>query len=159
MPLHCSFRIWPLVMVLLPELASRAAERCSPCYRIRGFHSSSYEEFSRLGYNVMSSFESQPTLWGNVHPSCCLLHPGFLLGLGIFSGPEDGGDGPPKHRLTFRGLRGVISKKLELFIPLCFEIMFFFCNPISFEICISRGVLVSTLIHAIVYVFIHSAIV
>jgi hypothetical protein len=31
-------------------------------------------------------------------------------------GSEDGGDVPPKRRLTFNGLHGVISQKIVLFI-------------------------------------------
>jgi hypothetical protein len=42
------------------------------------------------------------------------FHAGFLLG--IFFDPEDGGDVPPKRRLTFNGLHGVISQKIVLFI-------------------------------------------
>jgi hypothetical protein len=38
---------------------------------------------------------------------------GFLLGL--FFNPKDG-DVPPKRRLTFNGLHGVISQKIVLFI-------------------------------------------
>jgi hypothetical protein len=38
---------------------------------------------------------------------------GFLLG--SFLNPEDGGDVPPKCRLTFNGLHGIISQKTELF--------------------------------------------
>jgi hypothetical protein len=30
--------------------------------------------------------------------------------------PEDGGDVPSKHQLTFNGLHGVISQKIVLFI-------------------------------------------
>jgi hypothetical protein len=41
------------------------------------------------------------------------MHAGFLLGL--FFDPEDGGDVPPKRRLTFNGLYGVISQKIGLF--------------------------------------------
>jgi hypothetical protein len=41
------------------------------------------------------------------------FHAGILLDL---FDPEDGGDAPPKHRLTFNGLHGVISQKLLLFI-------------------------------------------
>jgi hypothetical protein len=33
-----------------------------------------------------------------------------------FFGHEDGDDVPPKRRLTFNGLSGVISQKIELFI-------------------------------------------
>jgi hypothetical protein len=39
---------------------------------------------------------------------------GFLLGL-VFD-PEDGGDVPPKRRLIFNGLHGIISQKTVLFI-------------------------------------------
>jgi hypothetical protein len=31
--------------------------------------------------------------------------------LGLFD-PEDGGDVPPKHRLTFNGLHGVVPQKI-----------------------------------------------
>jgi hypothetical protein len=41
-------------------------------------------------------------------------HAGFLHSL--FLNPEDGGDVPPKCLLTFNGLHGVISQKIELFI-------------------------------------------
>jgi hypothetical protein len=41
-------------------------------------------------------------------------HAGFLLAL--FFHPEDGGDFPPKRRLIFNRLHGVISQKIELFI-------------------------------------------
>jgi hypothetical protein len=34
--------------------------------------------------------------------------------LGLFFNAEDGGDVPPKRRLTFIGLHGVISQKIEL---------------------------------------------
>jgi hypothetical protein len=47
----------------------------------------------------------------------CLLHVGFLLGL-LF-GLEDGGDVPPKRRLTFTRLYGVISQKTEFYSPRC----------------------------------------
>jgi hypothetical protein len=40
------------------------------------------------------------------------MYPGFLLGL--FLDPEDGGDIPPKRRLAFNGLHGVISQKTKL---------------------------------------------
>jgi hypothetical protein len=33
--------------------------------------------------------------------------------LALFFDPEEGGDIPPKRRLTFSGLHGVISKKIE----------------------------------------------
>jgi hypothetical protein len=42
-----------------------------------------------------------------------LLHAGFLCGL-LFD-PEDGGDVPPRRRLTFNGLYGITSQKTELF--------------------------------------------
>jgi hypothetical protein len=44
-------------------------------------------------------------------------HVALLAGLllSLFFGPEDGGDIPPKHRLTFDGPHGVISQKIELF--------------------------------------------
>jgi hypothetical protein len=35
--------------------------------------------------------------------------------LGLFFDPEDGGDVSPKRKLTFNGLHGVISQKIELF--------------------------------------------
>jgi hypothetical protein len=35
--------------------------------------------------------------------------------LALFFDPEDGGDVPPKRRLTFDGLYGVISQKIFLF--------------------------------------------
>jgi hypothetical protein len=41
------------------------------------------------------------------------FHAGFLLGL--FFEPENGGDIPPKHRLPFNGIHGVISQKIMLF--------------------------------------------
>jgi hypothetical protein len=42
-----------------------------------------------------------------------------LFFLGLFFGPEDGGEYiPPKHLLTFNGLHGVISQKIELFITI-----------------------------------------
>jgi hypothetical protein len=41
-------------------------------------------------------------------------HAGFLLGL--FFDPEDGGDVPPKRRLTFNRLHGIISQKTVFFI-------------------------------------------
>jgi hypothetical protein len=41
------------------------------------------------------------------------FHAGFLLGL--FFDPEDGSDVPPKRRLTFSGVHGVISEKIILF--------------------------------------------
>jgi hypothetical protein len=46
--------------------------------------------------------------------ACYLLHAGFLFGL--FFDPENGGDVPPKSHLTFTGLRGIMSQKIELFI-------------------------------------------
>jgi hypothetical protein len=46
--------------------------------------------------------------------SCCLLHSGFLLGL--FLHPEDWRGNPPKLRLTFAGLHGLISQKTEHFL-------------------------------------------
>jgi hypothetical protein len=39
------------------------------------------------------------------------FHVGFLLG--VFFDPEDGGNVPPKCRLTFNGLHGVISEKIS----------------------------------------------
>jgi hypothetical protein len=42
------------------------------------------------------------------------FHAGFLLRL--FFNPENGGDVPPKLRLTLNGLHGVISQKMVLFI-------------------------------------------
>jgi hypothetical protein len=33
----------------------------------------------------------------------------------LFYDPEDGGDVPPKRRLPFNGLHGVISQKIVLF--------------------------------------------
>jgi hypothetical protein len=42
------------------------------------------------------------------------LHADFLLGL--YFDPEYGGDGPPKHRLTYNGLHGVIAQKTQLLI-------------------------------------------
>jgi hypothetical protein len=40
--------------------------------------------------------------------------------LGLFFDLEHGGDVPPKRRLTFNGLHGVISRKIVLFtISLC----------------------------------------
>jgi hypothetical protein len=39
---------------------------------------------------------------------------GFLLSL--FFHPEDGGDVPPKRRLTLNGLQGVIFQKMVHFI-------------------------------------------
>jgi hypothetical protein len=39
----------------------------------------------------------------------CQLHAGFSPGL--FFNPEDGGDVPPKRRLTSNGLHGAISQK------------------------------------------------
>jgi hypothetical protein len=36
--------------------------------------------------------------------------------LGLLFDPEDGGDVPPKRRLTFNGLQGVISQKTVFFI-------------------------------------------
>jgi hypothetical protein len=45
------------------------------------------------------------------------FHAGFLLAL--FFDPEDGGDYvPPKHRLTFNGLHGVISQKIVLSVTI-----------------------------------------
>jgi hypothetical protein len=41
---------------------------------------------------------------------------GFLLGL-LFD-HEDGGDVPPKRRLTFAGPHGVISQKIEVMITI-----------------------------------------
>jgi hypothetical protein len=49
------------------------------------------------------------------YSACYLLHAGFLLGL--YFDPEDEGDMfPAKCLLTFNGLHGVISQKIELFI-------------------------------------------
>jgi hypothetical protein len=42
-----------------------------------------------------------------------VFHAGIPLGL-LFD-PEDGGDVPPKLRLTFNGLHGVVSQKIVLF--------------------------------------------
>jgi hypothetical protein len=42
------------------------------------------------------------------------FHSGFLVGL--FFKPEDGGDVPPKLRLTFNGLHGDIFQNLVFFI-------------------------------------------
>jgi hypothetical protein len=36
--------------------------------------------------------------------------------LDLFFDPEDGGDVPPKRRLTLNGLHGVISQKMILFV-------------------------------------------
>jgi hypothetical protein len=44
--------------------------------------------------------------------ACYLLHVGFLLGL--FVNPEDVGDVPPKHELTFSALHSFISQKTSL---------------------------------------------
>jgi hypothetical protein len=68
-------------------------------YRISESHSGGYVEFYRLGYNAVQS--------------CHQLHACFLLGL--FFDAEDGGDVPPKRRLTINGLHGVMSQKIELF--------------------------------------------
>jgi hypothetical protein len=69
-----------------------------------------FEEYYLLGYNVV---ESQPTFRRNISPPTC-FHSGFLFGK--FFDPEDGGDVPPKRRLIFNGLYGVISQKIVLFI-------------------------------------------
>jgi hypothetical protein len=57
-----------------------------------------------------------------------LSQAGFLLGL--FLNPEDGGDVPPKRRLTFNRLNGVISQKIVLFITTAVNIS----NPAKFQI-------------------------
>jgi hypothetical protein len=44
----------------------------------------------------------------------CLLYVGFLLGL--FFNPHNGSKCPPKHRLIFNELHGVLSQKIQLFI-------------------------------------------
>jgi hypothetical protein len=56
------------------------------------------------------------SLWYITRCSACyVLHAGFLPGL--FFDPEDGYDMFfPKRRLTFNGLHGVISNKIELFM-------------------------------------------
>jgi hypothetical protein len=50
-----------------------------------------------------------------VYSACYLLHVGFSRG--SFFNPEDGGKMVfPKRRLTFNGLRDVMSQKIELFL-------------------------------------------
>jgi hypothetical protein len=83
--------------------------------RIFGSPSDDYEEYYLLGYNVMWSIESQPTLRRNISPPSSGLrisqarnqlesrrqadrtcfHASFLLGL--FIDPEDGGDMFPQN--------------------------------------------------------------
>jgi hypothetical protein len=47
--------------------------------------------------------------WDISSSACYLLHVSFSLGL--FFGPQDGGDVSPKQQLAFNGLHGVISQK------------------------------------------------
>jgi hypothetical protein len=49
-----------------------------------------------------------------INSACHLLSRWFLARL-LFFDPEDGGDVPPKRRLTLNGLHGVISRKIVLF--------------------------------------------
>jgi hypothetical protein len=57
------------------------------------------------------------------HPcfACCLVLAAFLLGL--FFDPEYGGDVSLKLRLTFNGLHGLISQKIEIFISISIKLI------------------------------------
>jgi hypothetical protein len=74
------------------------------------------EEFCLLGYNAVYFVGSQPTFRMNVL-ACCLRHAGFLLVCLAYSSTERFlPHVPPKRRLTFNELHGVISQEIELFI-------------------------------------------
>jgi hypothetical protein len=66
---------------------------------------------------VEVSFETgsgaDPASFPETRSDFCLLHAGIFLGL-IFVAEDR--DVPPKRRLTFNGLYGVISQKIEHFM-------------------------------------------
>jgi hypothetical protein len=53
---------------------------------------------------------SPPSSGWKKAPLAASFHVGFMLDL--FFDPEDGGDVPPKRRLSFNGLHSVIFKKI-----------------------------------------------
>jgi hypothetical protein len=73
---------------------------------IWGSRSGGYEDFYLLGHNAMYSIESQPMFqWSMSQFFAWLILKPWRWRWHV----------PPKHRLAFNGLHGVISQNLELF--------------------------------------------
>jgi hypothetical protein len=66
-----------------------------------------------VGVEVLTAVLMKSTIfWDRILLATC-FHAGFLPNLFLY--PEDGGDVPPKRRLTLNGLHGGISQKIVLF--------------------------------------------
>jgi hypothetical protein len=65
-----------------------------------------------VGHDAVESGRNSPIFQRNIQ----LPSSGSFYFLVLLFDPEDGSDVPPKRRLTFIGLHGVISQKIALFI-------------------------------------------
>jgi hypothetical protein len=98
-------------------------------------------ELYHLGQNVVQSVESQPTVRRNVSPLssgsknkqrlCSLPALCWLFAWLILRSSRWRRRIPPNNQLTFNGLHGVISQKIELFIATAVRAS----NPIYFPEC------------------------
>jgi hypothetical protein len=69
------------------------------------------QDTSRVGSEVLTAVVMKCTNFWNITLATCFHTDVFR---DLFD-PEDGGDVPPKRRLTFNGLHGVIYQKIVLF--------------------------------------------
>jgi hypothetical protein len=94
--------------------------------RTWGSHSCGYEEFYLLGYNAVQRVKNLPTFRRNISPpslesknkpsSACHMFSRLFLARLILLSWRWRRHVPPKRWLTFNGLHGVISQKIELLI-------------------------------------------